>query len=56
MPSGSSAACLCCRFDFYEVGKRMTHPIIPWLGGKRRLADQLIPLFPELSSDADYVG
>lgn len=21
-------------------------PIIPWLGGKRRLADQLIPLFP----------
>lgn len=24
----------------------MTHPIIPWLGGKRRLADQLIPLFP----------
>lgn len=25
----------------------MTQPIIPWLGGKRRLADQLIPLFPE---------
>ena len=21
-------------------------PIIPWLGGKRRLADKLIPLFP----------
>lgn len=25
----------------------MTNPIIPWLGGKRRLADKLIPLFPE---------
>jgi len=24
----------------------MTAPIIPWLGGKRRLADRLIPLFP----------
>lgn len=24
----------------------MTSPIIPWLGGKRRLADRLIPLFP----------
>lgn len=23
-----------------------TSPIIPWLGGKRRLADRLIPLFP----------
>ncbi|MCR6668018.1 MAG: DNA adenine methylase [Methyloversatilis sp.] len=22
-------------------------PIIPWLGGKRRLADRLIPLFPQ---------
>ena len=22
------------------------NPIIPWLGGKRRLADKLIPLFP----------
>lgn len=22
-------------------------PVIPWLGGKRRLADKLIPLFPE---------
>jgi DNA adenine methylase len=21
-------------------------PIIPWLGGKRRLADRLLPLFP----------
>ncbi|MDO8654176.1 MAG: DNA adenine methylase [Undibacterium sp.] len=25
----------------------MTNPIIPWLGGKRRLADKLIPLFPK---------
>jgi len=24
----------------------MSSPIIPWLGGKRRLADRLIPLFP----------
>lgn len=24
----------------------MTQPIIPWMGGKRRLADRLIPLFP----------
>ena len=24
----------------------MAHPIVPWLGGKRRLADKLIPLFP----------
>jgi len=24
----------------------MSAPIIPWLGGKRRLADRLIPLFP----------
>lgn len=24
----------------------MTSPIIPWMGGKRRLADKLIPLFP----------
>jgi len=24
----------------------MTSPIIPWMGGKRRLADRLIPLFP----------
>lgn len=24
-----------------------TNPIIPWLGGKRRLADRLIPLFPQ---------
>jgi len=25
---------------------RMANPIIPWIGGKRRLADRLIPLFP----------
>lgn len=25
----------------------MSSPIIPWLGGKRRLADRLIPLFPK---------
>lgn len=25
----------------------MTNPIVPWLGGKRRLADKLIPLFPK---------
>ena len=24
----------------------MTCPIIPWMGGKRRLAARLIPLFP----------
>lgn len=24
----------------------MTNPIFPWMGGKRRLADRLIPLFP----------
>ncbi|WP_213878615.1 DNA adenine methylase [Pseudomonas sp. dw_358] len=24
----------------------MNNPIIPWMGGKRRLADRLIPLFP----------
>ena len=24
----------------------MTSPVIPWMGGKRRLADRLIPLFP----------
>jgi DNA adenine methylase len=22
------------------------NPIVPWMGGKRRLADRLIPLFP----------
>lgn len=25
----------------------MTNPIIPWIGGKRRLAQHLLPLFPE---------
>lgn len=25
----------------------MTKPLIPWMGGKRRLAKQLLPLFPE---------
>lgn len=27
----------------------MTQPIIPWIGGKRRLAQHLLPLFPEHS-------
>ena len=25
----------------------MTKPIIPWIGGKRKLADQILPLFPD---------
>lgn len=25
----------------------MAEPIIPWMGGKRRLADRLVPLFPD---------
>ncbi|WP_345815240.1 DNA adenine methylase [Paraburkholderia sp. PREW-6R] len=25
----------------------MVNPIVPWLGGKRRLADKIIPLFPQ---------
>lgn len=25
----------------------MTQPIIPWIGGKRRLADRIFPLFPQ---------
>jgi DNA adenine methylase len=25
----------------------MTKPFIPWIGGKRRLADKIIPMFPE---------
>lgn len=33
----------------------MAMPIIPRIGGKRRLADVLIPRFPLLSSAADYV-
>lgn len=28
------------------IASNPTNPIIPWLGGKRRLADRLIPLFP----------
>ena len=24
----------------------MSKPIIPWIGGKRRLAKQLLPMFP----------
>ncbi len=27
----------------------MSKPIIPWIGGKRRLADKIIPMFPEHS-------
>lgn len=29
-----------------QFSNNPTNPIIPWLGGKRRLADRLIPLFP----------
>lgn len=29
-----------------ETTMQGSSPIIPWLGGKRRLADKLIPLFP----------
>lgn len=29
-----------------QILNNPTNPIIPWLGGKRRLADRLIPLFP----------
>lgn len=25
------------------------YPIIPWIGGKRRLAKQILPLFPKHS-------
>lgn len=25
----------------------MSNPIVPWVGGKRRLAKHLLPLFPE---------
>lgn len=32
--------------DIHEITSNPTTPIIPWLGGKRRLADRLIPLFP----------
>ncbi len=27
----------------------MSKPIVPWLGGKRRLAKQILPLFPDHS-------
>lgn len=30
-----------------HVYHHSARPIIPWMGGKRRLADRLIPLFPE---------
>ncbi len=29
-----------------KVLPSMSSPIIPWMGGKRRLADRLVPLFP----------
>lgn len=25
----------------------MTKPIVPWIGGKRRLAKRILPLFPQ---------
>lgn len=28
---------------------QVAKPIIPWLGGKRRLADKILPLFPKHS-------
>ena len=35
------------RAEAYQTkGLIVSAPIIPWLGGKRRLADRLIPLFP----------
>lgn len=35
----------------------MSSPIIPWMGGKRRLADRLITLFPPLECYVDvFVG
>ena len=35
------------RAEAYQIeGSPMSAPIIPWIGGKRRLADRLIPLFP----------
>ncbi|MGF6558506.1 site-specific DNA-adenine methylase [Pseudomonas sp. S30_BP2TU TE3576] len=33
----------------------MSSPIIPWMGGKRRLADRLIPLFPPFPPHECYV-
>lgn len=35
------------RAEAYQMkGLTVSAPIIPWIGGKRRLADRLIPLFP----------
>lgn len=34
----------------------MEMPVIPWIGGKRRLADVLISRVPSLSTAADNVG
>lgn len=28
----------------------MNNPIIPWIGGKRRLAKHILPLFPDWNS------
>lgn len=33
-------------YPYSKKGLHMTNPIVPWMGGKRRLADRLIPLFP----------
>ncbi len=33
-------------YIYSKVLHLMSAPIIPWMGGKRRLADRLIPLFP----------
>ncbi|WP_267879309.1 DNA adenine methylase [Methylobacillus glycogenes] len=30
-----------------EIMVMQALPVIPWLGGKRRLADKLLPLFPQ---------
>jgi len=32
---------------YKEGGIKMTTPIIPWIGGKRRLAKHILPLFPK---------
>ena len=34
------------RIKLPKQGSVMSTPIIPWMGGKRRLADRLIPLLP----------
>jgi len=41
-----SAASLAPVYPYSNVLLSMSSPIIPWMGGKRRLADRLIPLFP----------